>query len=218
LYAPCPHPARRAFSDRDPPAVRYIGWVILRWVGRSFIAAGITILVFLAYQLFGTNVITQRDQNRLRANFNAEASDSGGATNLGDGIAIIRIPKIEVDRIVVEGVGVEDLKKGPGHYPGTSLPGQNGNVVISGHRTTYGAPFYRLDELAIGDEIQLVDLTTTYRYKVIETRIVKPTDLTVVVPSTDSRLTLTTCNPRFSARQRLIVVASLVEQPAEEAA
>ena len=185
-------------------------------MGRTFIAAGVTILAFLAYQLFGTNVVTQRDQNRLRAHFVAEASDDSTGTNLGEGIAIIRIPKIGLDRIVVEGVGVEDLKKGPGHFPGTALPGQKGNVVISGHRTTYGAPFYRLDELAVGDKITLVDLTDTYTYKVTETKIVKPTDLTVVVPSTDSRLTLTTCHPRFSARQRLIVIASLVEKPIEE--
>ncbi len=131
---------------------------------------------------------------------------------------MIKIPKIGVDRVVVEGVEVEHLKKGPGHYPETALPGQLGNMVISGHRTTYGAPFYRLDELQVGDEIVVVDAVGSYQYKVTETKIVRPTDLGVIAPSSDARLTLTTCHPRFSARQRLIVVAAPQGAPRQAAA
>lgn len=133
--------------------------------------------------------------------------------DLGEGIAIIRIPKIGVDAVVVEGVEVEDLKKGPGHYPGTSMLGEAGNAVISGHRTTYGAPFFRLDELVAGDEIILADAEGSYKYVVAESKIVLPTEVSVLDQTPDARLTLTTCNPKFSAKERLIVVASLEGPP-----
>lgn len=126
---------------------------------------------------------------------------------------MIKIPKISVDRVVVEGVGVEELKKGPGHYPETALPGQLGNMVISGHRTTYGAPFFRLDELATGDEILIQDGQGTFKYRVSEKKIVAPTDLSVILPSSDARITLTTCNPKYSAKQRLIIVGTLEGAP-----
>ncbi|MCA1840422.1 MAG: class E sortase [Actinobacteria bacterium] len=190
----------------------------MRLIGRTFIAAGITILLFLAYQLFGTNIITGRDQKALRSKFVAEAAEPPTATvtpDLGEGIALLRIPKIGLDRVVVEGVGVEDLKKGPGHYPGTAMPGHKGNAVISGHRTTYGAPFYRLDELVPGDDIEVTDLSGTYHYKVSEQTVVPPTATKVLDETPDDRLTLTTCNPRFSARQRLIIVALLVGESKE---
>jgi len=179
--------------------------------------------MFLGYQLYGTNAVTNQVQGHLAKALQdkfsvgtaSAAPGAGGAMpNPGEGVAIIQIPKIAVDKVVVEGTEVEDLKKGPGHYRDTAFPGQLGNVVISGHRTTYGAPFYRLDELNKGDEILLKDASgTTYKYAVIEKKIVAPTDLSVVVPSTDARLTLTTCNPRFSARQRLIIVAALQGTP-----
>jgi len=120
-----------------------------------------------------------------------------------------------VDAVVVEGVEVEDLKKGPGHYPDTALPGQLGNMVISGHRTTYGAPFYRLDELKVGDEITMFDANGPFVYKVTESKIVLPTEIGVIAPSSDARLTLTTCHPRFSAAKRLIIVAQLIGPPVD---
>lgn len=193
--------------------------MILRVVGRLFIGAGMLILLFLAYQLWGTNLVAERHQRELAAGLDealfapVDPDATPPPLELGDGIARIQMPKIEVDWIVVEGVSVSQLKKGPGHYPGTAYPGEKGNVVVSGHRTTYGAPFFRLDELKVGDTIRLVARNGTFSYKITESKIVAPTDLTVVVPSDDSRLTLTTCHPRFSARQRLIVVASLVEEP-----
>jgi len=177
--------------------------------------------MFLGYQLFGTNAVTGHTQQALAATLQKSwelgpSQAPGGAGSqqpkLGDGIAKIEIPKIGVDRVVVEGTAVEDLKKGPGHYLGSAFPGHSGNVVISGHRTTYGAPFYRLDELASGDEIVLRDGAGTYKYSVIERKIVSPTDLSVTVPSTEAHLTLTTCHPRFSAASRLIIVAALQGQ------
>jgi sortase A len=101
----------------------------------------------------------------------------------------------------------------------TAFPGEIGNAVISGHRTTYGAPFWRLDELGSGDQIDIVTLSGLHEYRVTEVKVVKPTDLLVTAPTPDQfRLTLTTCHPRLSARQRLIVVAQMVAPAEDEAA
>ncbi|MGI8425260.1 MAG: class E sortase [Actinomycetota bacterium] len=198
--------------------------MVLRGIGRVFITVGLLVLMFLGYQLYGTNAVTGKHQEALAADLQKSwelspgsagaAPGTGGAMpDPGQGIAVMQIPKIAVDSVIVEGTEVNDLKKGPGHYRDTAFPGQLGNVVISGHRTTYGAPFYRLDELKKDDEIIMKDSSGTYKYTVIESKIVAPTDLSVVVPSTDARLTLTTCHPRFSARQRLIIVAALQGTP-----
>jgi len=186
----------------------------LRVVGRGFIGFGTLILLFLAYQLVGTNIVTGRQQRALASEIEQQWQVSPDeAPELGSGMGIIKIPKIGVDSIVVEGVEVEDLKKGPGHYPDTALAGQLGNMVISGHRTTYGAPFYRLDELEPGDDIIVYDAKGPYTYKVTESKIVLPTEIGVIAPSSDARLTLTTCHPRFSAAKRLIIVAQLQGTP-----
>lgn len=139
---------------------------------------------------------------------------NGTGAELGDAIAQLEIPKLDLDKFIIEGVGVEDLKKGPGHYPGTALPGGSGNAAIAGHRTTYGAPFFRLDELEAGDPIFITTPGGRYRYDVSELKIVGPEDAWVLDPTEDNRLTLTTCHPRYSAAQRLIVVAELVSAPA----
>jgi len=133
----------------------------------------------------------------------------------GDAIAQIRIPRIGITKTVVEGVSTEALKAGPGHYPGTPLPGQAGNSAIAGHRTTYGAPFFRLDELEADDLIYVTTLQGSFVYRVVEQLIVAPSDVWVLDPTIDNRLTLTTCHPRYSARQRLIIVAELIGEPAE---
>jgi len=104
-----------------------------------------------------------------------------------------------------------DLDEGPGHYPGTPLPGQAGNSGIAGHRTTYGAPFFQLNELTAGDRIYLTDTTgTTWVYRVVRQWVVSPDDVAVLAPTRTAVLTLTTCNPRFSAISRLVVRADLV--------
>jgi sortase A len=204
------------------------GGKVLRWTGRALIGTGTLILLFLAYQLWGTGFITSRHQNDLKHKFFAgvkragpAASPTPGTTltvtapravkpNLGTGIALLEIAKINLSMVVVEGVAVEDLKLGPGHYPGTPLPGEPGNVVISGHRTTYSHPFYNVNELTRGDPITLTNPDGTKEiYLVSETRVVEPTAVEVVSNTPDDRLTLTTCNPRYSAAQRLIVVAKL---------
>jgi len=134
----------------------------------------------------------------------------------GAPFAIIRIPTI--DRLaggwtVVEGVTRADLRNGAGHMPTTPLPGQPGNTVISGHRTTYGAPFHELDQLAPGDLIEVETALGVHTYAMRESVIVRPTELWVVGDRPGAWLTLTTCHPKFSARQRLIVFAELVDGP-----
>lgn len=139
----------------------------------------------------------------------------------GEPVGVIQIPKIGLERIIVQGVSKPDLKKGPGHYPGTPLPGQAGNSGIAGHRTTYGAPFNRVDELKSGDEITITYVTGaefTYSYRTTE--IVTP-DRTDVLQAkdfdgdgeTDNMLTLTACHPKYSARERIIIRARLEEAP-----
>ena len=132
----------------------------------------------------------------------------------GEAVARIVIPEIGVEQIVVSGVSRDALKKGPGHYPHTPLPGQPGNAAIAGHRTTYGQPFHRVDELAPGDEIIVTTLQGTFRYEVSGTEIVLPSQVEVIDDQGDDRLTLTSCHPKYSARQRIIVSALLVDEPA----
>jgi sortase A len=134
----------------------------------------------------------------------------------GDPVARLEAPSIGLDWIVVSGVGVDELKKGPGHYPDTPLPGQGGNVGIAGHRTTYGAPFFRIDELAPGADVVLTSTTgDRYVYTVTEQFIVSPSQYEVLAPSDEPILTLTSCHPRYSASKRIIVRAAL--DPAQSA-
>lgn len=134
------------------------------------------------------------------------------AVDEGDPVAIIEIPELGVTKFVVAGVAASDLKKGPGHYPMTPQPGHLGNVAIAGHRTTYGEPFRQLDELEEGDDIVVTDVRgRKFVYQVTQAFIVEPEDSWVVATTDPTRalLTLTTCHPEFSAKQRLIVTAEL---------
>jgi LPXTG-site transpeptidase (sortase) family protein len=126
------------------------------------------------------------------------------------------IPAIDLDTMVFDGTDRETLKKGPGHIIGTSYPGSIGTVAISGHRTTYGAPFFNVDKLKAGDEITLESFDTVYRYVVTELMIVKPTDVWVLNPTPYPSLVLTTCNPKYSAKERLIVFAKMVGDPEDK--
>jgi sortase A len=204
----------------------------LRGVGQTLITFGVVILLFVAYELWFTGFETARDQRRLTTAIEDDWQHGGGSFSkpedllkpipIGSGVAVIRIPRFGRDwaKVVVEGVSLADLRKGPGHYPGTQLPGQVGNFVVSGHRTTYGAPFNRVDELDPGDPIVVETRDTWYTYRVSRTEIVRPTaiDVTFPVPhhedekATKAMLTLTSCNPKYSARQRIIVFAELAEK------
>jgi sortase A len=188
---------------------------------------GAFVLYFLVYQLVGTNAVTNAGQsslrNQLQHEWSAQPASKGDPKRAaprrvarGKGLAVLDIPKIQlVNKVIVEGVGRDELRKGPGHVPSTVPPGQPGTFGVSGHRTTYGAPFYRLDELEKGDTITVVTRDAIYTYTVTRTAIVRPTDTQVLdnVSGPNGKLkatiTLTTCHPRYSARQRLVVFGDL---------
>ena len=127
----------------------------------------------------------------------------------GDAMGRIRIPAIGVSDVFVQGTGTSDLTKGPGHYPATPLPGERGTVAIAGHRTTYGAPFRKIDKLDPGDPIELRMPYALFTYRVERTKIVPPTELSVTDRVAHDRLVLSACHPLYSAAQRIIVFARL---------
>jgi sortase A len=156
--------------------------------------------------------------NKLQSRLKGNLADGGLADRYrsrtlaeGDPLTRIQIPKIGLDSVVVEGISLSALKAGAGHYPQTPLPGEVGNVGIAGHRTTYGRPFNRMDELRTGDTIILTTPVGRFTYSVArDPFIVAPTDLSVLDKTSDGELTLTSCHPKGSARQRIIVRAKLV--------
>ncbi len=204
-------------------------------LGRALTTIGVLILLFAAYQLWGTGIYTSRQQSDLRQQFASDlrkaptttptsrpSTPSTATTTTttepsppppptGDALARIQIPKIGLDDIVVNGIGVDDLRKGPGHYPFTPLPGQQGNSAIAGHRTTYGAPFGNVDQLSNGDKVLLRTVQGFFTYRVYAQLVVDPTDVSVLNPDPrhPATITLTTCNPKYSASQRLVVKAAL---------
>ena len=215
---------------------------VVSGTGRLLITLGILILLFVAYQLWGTGIYQARAQDDLKHQYEKTLQDfrneAATTTTLpgpttttipqptnadpGKVVGIIRIPKIDITQFVIEGTTVDDLRRAPGHYAGTPLPGQIGNAGIAGHRTTYGHPFYDLDQLQTGDEVFFQTLTgERWRYVLSEDPFaVNPSQTEVLLPrtqrnpitgveETQTTLTLTTCNPRYSASQRLIVNAQL---------
>ncbi len=136
----------------------------------------------------------------------------------GEPLALLEIPAIGRSDIVVPGVALNDLKDGPGHYPDSPLPGQLGNAAIAGHRTTYGAPFFNVDDLVPGDELIVTMLTgDQYTYEVTYLEIVSASDYWVVTTSNPdvAELTLTSCHPKYTARDRIVVHSVL--NPAKSA-
>lgn len=135
------------------------------------------------------------------------------APALGEPVGRITISAAGVDWVFVEGIDRTSLRSGAGHMPGTALPGQPGNAVISGHRTTFGAPFMHLDRVEAGDLITVASPAGVHTYQVVETRIVTPDETWVTGQWDGAWLTLTTCHPMFSARERFVVMARLVDGP-----
>ncbi len=144
-----------------------------------------------------------RIAKRLANEFEAEIRN-------GEGIGTIESPAADFDYVVIEGTDTEALKKGPGRYPDTALPGQGETIGIAGHRTTYGAPFRRIDELGEGDRIAVEMPYGTFEYEFEKSRIVEPTAVGIVRNVGSERLVLTACHPLYSAAERYAVFARLV--------
>jgi sortase A len=214
----------------------------LHILGKFLISVGVGILLFVGWTLKGTDLYTNGQQDRLADEFASsptlipdEQGDGGGlrfvgppknfAPGPGDPVFRLVIPAIDTDHFVVEGVDVEELRKGPGHYPQCRpgfegplctefeevFPGERGRVIVSGHRTTYAAPFWGVNKLKPGDEIRVMSKWGRFTYEVTRQEVVSPDSLAITVPSRKAELVLTTCNPRFSASERLIIYSELVE-------
>lgn len=186
---------------------------ILVWTGLSLVLLGLLVLAGVYAYIHYTNRRAAAAQEELfRRWAEHPAAPENGVVSVGDGIARILVPRLKLDAIVVELSGLDDsanLKRGPGHIPGTAYPGQQGNCVISGHRTTYGAPFRHIERLERGDEIVLETARARYTYLVYEQRIVLPSDLTVLEQEGEPKVTLTACHPWYSAAQRIVVIGRL---------
>lgn len=224
----------RPLAGPDRPGTRTRD--VVGVVGELLLTAGVVLGLFVVYTLVGTGVTTSRAQDALERELDAldrPAAGGGGQPGeaapaeaadepqVGDAYARMRIPRLG-DRwewVVVQGVGVADLRRGPGHYPDSADPGEIGNVAVAGHRATYGEPFASLDRLAVGDEIIVEFQGSEYRYVVTEAFLTTPDDGEVVAPvpgdptarPTEALITLTTCHPRFGGAERLIVHGVLAE-------
>jgi sortase A len=207
--------------------VEVLGWALI-W-------SGVFIFGYLGWQLFGTDVVNARVQEEASESIDETLdqareelppveeveADQGGTVEFspeaapGEGVevGVMQVPKVGLEAVVFSGVERETLKKGPGLMPGTPMPGQPGNSVISGHRTTYGRPFYDFDLLQPGDRIEVETAIGVHVYEVRESFIVAPDEVWVTEDKPGGWLTLTTCNPKFSARERLIISAELVDGP-----
>jgi sortase A len=223
-------------------------WRVVGRVGEVLIAFGVLLLLFVAYQLWGTGLQYSRSQDALRSKFEKAAAATSPApttsttapatttsttnttstadstiapttTSLaepdvieGDVLALLEIPRLGETTYVIAGVSVADLRKGPGHFPETALPGQLGNAAIAGHRTTYGAPFARINELQTGDKVMVKTLGgQVYVYTIsAEPFVVAPTGVDVLADTPGlAELTLISCDPKYTARNRIVVKASL---------
>lgn len=200
--------------------------VLRRRGGRRAVSVLSVVMLLAGVAMFsypvGTDLYSRLQQDRLQQAFDepeTQAAYTERRIRVGDGLTTLRIPKLGVEVLVVEGTTPAALRAGAGHYVGTPLPGEPGNVGIAGHRTTYGRPFNRIDELRAGDVVELETPLAVHTYRVTtgfdghpNPWVVQPTDVSVVAQNVRGRvLTLTTCHPKGSARQRLIVRLELVE-------
>ena len=138
----------------------------------------------------------------------AELADAlSSRLETGKAIGELRAPAMGVDQVIIAGTDTDSLKRGPGHYPTTGLPGAGTTVAIAGHRTTYGAPFRDIDAIEVGDGIEVEMPYGTFSYEVTKTRIVEPTQTEIVRDTGRERLVLTACHPLYSAAKRYAVMA-----------
>jgi sortase A len=167
----------------------------------------------------GTQTDTTRSftaDTASQAEVMAEETEAAAETFLmkikpGQPLGRIIIPKLDQDLVFVNGTTSGDLKRGPGRYPETSVPGLGQLTAIAGHRTTFGAPFRNIDDLTSGNEIVLELPYGTFTYRVVEHEIVDDEDWSVIDPRGYDTLVLSACHPLYSAEQRWIVYAKLVK-------
>ena len=240
--------------DRRPPPPRRRDPVgsTMRALGELMVTAGAILLLFVGYELYVTDLLSDRAQDSLSRDLRDDwgAAPAGAAppapigdVPVGEAFAFLHVPRLGADyaRAIVEGTSQAELAQGPGHYVDTAMPGEAGNFAVAGHRVGKGSPFLDLDRLRPGDPIVVETADAWYEYRVLGDpqtgdlsvavdglpgrQIVDPSAVGVVAPvpgqpgaaPTGSYMTLTTCHPKFSAAQRLIVHAALVGPPVSRA-
>jgi sortase A len=209
---PTPH------TGTDPVSRVISGLRTRPWARMLLTTASVGLLVAAIGTIgypFYTNLLQDRIQSRLDrqiASPELKAAYLNRNVGVGDSLTRIQIPDIDIDVVVVEGTTASALRAGAGHYPDTPLPCEVGNVAIAGHRTTYGRPFHNVDRLEKGSQITLETPIGTCTYEVSQDPFaVSPNRLDVITNTPDeATLTLTTCHPKGSARERLIIKATLV--------
>lgn len=207
--------------------------ITVRATAELAVTVGLVLAVFVFYLLVWTNHRASAAQHDLKDDFRAQQAQqqaqqaghhgkAADAPSSGDGLGILHIPALGTDWswVIVEGVGDDDLAKGPGHFPGTALPGQVGNFAVAGHRATHGEPFADLDHLEVGDPVVVETVDGWLTYQVTWVRILSPTATEVLDPvaghpgeaAKQRTMTLVTCNPRWGSTERLVVGTQLVEK------
>jgi sortase A len=233
--------------EAPPPSRPQRGWRVVSVAGELVVTAGLVVLLFVVYELFITDLFTAHEQSRLEQQLHDTWSASPQAEvepPVGRPMAVLHIPRLgsDFERVVVEGTDQDQLAQGPGHYVGSAMPGQQGNLALAGHRVGKGSPFLDLDTMRPGDAIVVETATQWYVYRVlgdpatgdvttdpsgiVGTEVVDPTAIDVIsatpdgpatAPPSGAYLTLTTCNPKYSARTRLVVHARLDGDPVSKA-
>ena len=213
--------SRPPASSSDPrteplPTLRPMVRAVLRFVASVLIVSGVLMIgdagATLLWQEPVSYLLADRQQGQLEealANPKQRKRVIARMPLPGDSIGKISLPTLDRSFYIVEGTDLGDLRKGPGHYADTPLPGDRGTVAIAGHRTTYGAPFRKIDDLDPGDPIRIDMPYGRFTYRVEKTSIVEPTDLSVKKKVSFDRLVLTACHPLYSASQRIVVFARL---------
>jgi sortase A len=191
--------------------------IILR-AGQVLTVVGVVSLLFVGYEFGLTGLTHDRSQPALLAAFKQQLPTTilDAPTTLpaeGGPTALLDIPRISLDEVVVEGTSPEDLKAGPGHLRVSPMPGEYGNTVIAGRRTTYGGPFGRLDQLRPGDPISVSTGQGAFTYKVLSVHVVDAGNANPLLGTTDSRMTLVTSDSSFFPTGRVVVVATLQGKP-----
>jgi sortase A len=187
------------------------------------VTVGVVLVLFVGWQLFWTDVVSDADAAQVVTAMEQDVTGPEWVqprhAKLGEAFAIIRIPRFGAGfaRPLYEGTTREVLIRGIGHYAGTDLPGEVGNFAMAGHRTTYGKPFNQIDKLVEGDVVLVETKDTYFVYRVTGHQIVPPSQVSVLLPVPDqpgqqatvATLTMTSCHPEFSARERFVVHAEL---------
>jgi sortase A len=194
---------------------------VIRFLGSVLMTSGILLIaeagVTLAWQEPVSAFLAEREQDQLEEELfdpppEVEKRVREKRPLPGDALGELIMPSLDKRYFVVEGTDTGTLRKGPGHYPETPLPGERGTVAIAGHRTTYGAPFRNLDEVERGERIIVSMPYRRFVYRVEKQQIVDDTALWVTRPVGYNRLVLTACHPLYSAAQRLVVFARLAKR------